>query len=146
MKTISRRLISMLLAITTVLCMIVPASAANNESEISPAASAYINTVWAEAVGSSGTVRVNFSISATGTMTSLGASYIEICNSSGTPVKAFYPSTTGGMTGYSSSSYSSHVTWYNATPGAKYYAVVYYQATNSSGHDTSSYVTAYTYA
>lgn len=146
MKAISRRFISMLLIVSAILCMIIPASAANNESELSPAASAYINTVWAEAVGSSGTVRVNFSITATRSMTSLGASCIEIYNSSGTTVKTFYPSTTGGMTGYSTAAYSSHVTWYNATPGAKYYAVVYYHATNSSGHDTSSYVTAYTYA
>lgn len=146
MKTISRRLLAVLLITATVFAMMVPVSAANGEDEVAPAASAYIDVVWAEAVGSSGTVRVNFSITATGNMTSLGATYIEICNAAGTPVKWFYPSTTGGMTGYSRSYYASHVTWYDATPGAKYYAIVYYQATNNSGHDTSVYTTAYTYA
>lgn len=136
----------MLLVVATVFCMIVPVSAATGEDEVAPAASAYINGVWAEAVGSNGTVTVNFSISATGTMTSLGASKIQIWNSGGTVSKTFFPSTTGGMTGYSRAYYSGSVTWYNATPGAKYYAVVYYQATNSSGGDSSSYVTAYTYA
>ena len=146
MKSISRRLIAMMLIAATIFCMIIPVSAANMEDEVSPAASAYIDAVWAEAVGSNGTVKVNFSISATGKMTSLGATEIRIVNSSGTTVKTFYPSTTGGMTGYSRDYYYGSVTWYYATPGAKYYAVVYYQATNSSGHDTSSYITAYTYA
>lgn len=146
MKTISRQFVALLLVIATVCCMVIPASAAEGDNGVAPSASAYINVVWAEAVGSSGTVRVNFSISATGTMTSLGATCIEIWNSGGTVSKTFYPGTTGGMTGYSRSSYSSNVTWYNATPGSKYYAVVYYQATNSSGHDTAVYTTAYTYA
>ena len=146
MKAISRRLLAMLLITATVFCMIVPVSAANGDDGVAPAASAYIDAVWAQAIGDDGSVRVNFSITATGKMTSLGATYIEIRNSSDTPVKAFYPSTTSGMTGYNKSYFSGHVIWNNATPGAKYYAVVYYQATNSSGHDTSSYVTAYTYA
>lgn len=144
MKALSRRLISVLLVICMISCMIIPASAANGESGVAPAASAYIDVVWAEAVGGSGTLTVNFSISATGNMTSLGATQIQIVNASGNTVKTFYSSSTGGMTGYSRSYYSSHVTWYSATAG-KYYAIVYYQATNSSGHDTSSYVTAYTY-
>ena len=146
MKSISRRFISLLLVVATVLCMIIPVAAAEADNGVAPAASAYIGSVWASAVGSNGTVTVNFSITATGTMTSLGATCIEIWNSGGTVSKTFYPSTTGGMTGYNSARYSSHVTWYNATPGSKYYAVVYYHATNSSGYDTSSYVTTYTYA
>ena len=146
MKAMFRRIIVMMLVVSTIMCMIVPASAANSNSDVSPAASAYINGVWAEAVGSDGDVRVNFSISATGTMTSLGASKIQIKDSSDTIVKTFYASTSGGMTGYSRSSYSSHVIWYDATPGAKYYAVVYFQATNSSGGDSSTYTTTYTYA
>lgn len=145
MKGVSRRVFAVLLVIATICCMISPASAAG-EDAVAPAASAYINAVWAQAIGSDGTVTVNFSITATGTMTSLGATEIQIRNSSGSVVKAFYPSTTGGMTGYSRSYYQSSVTWYNATAGAKYYAVVYYQATNSSGGDSSSYVTTYTYA
>ena len=146
MKSISRRFVALLLVIATVCCMIIPVAAAEGDNGVAPAASAYISGVWAEAVGSSGTVKVNFSISATGTMTSLGATCIEIWNSGGTVSKSFYPYTTGGMTGYNRSSYASSVTWYNATPGSKYYAVVYYQATNSSGHDTAVYTTAYTYA
>lgn len=146
MKILSRRLLAMVLVVATIFCMIVPASAATGEDEVAPAASAYINGVWAQAIGSNGTVKVNFSISATGTMTSLGATKIQIWNSGGTVSKTFYPSTTGGMTGYNRSSYASAVTWYNATPGSKYYAVVYYSASNSSGYDTAVYTTTYTYA
>ena len=146
MKAISRRLLAMLLITATVFCMIVPVSAANGDDGVAPAASAYINVVWAEAIGDDGSVRVNFSITATGKMTSLGATYIEIRNSAGTPVKGFYPSTTSGMMGSNKSYYSSNVVWNNATPGAKYYAVVYYAASNSSGHDTAVYTTTYTYA
>ena len=141
-----KRFVALLLAVATVCCMIIPVAATEGDNGVAPAASAYINVVWADAVGSNGTVTVNFSISATGKMTSLGATCIEIWNSGGTVSKTFYPSTTGGMTGYNSAYYQSAVTWYNATPGSKYYAVVYYQATNSSGHDTSSYITTYTYA
>lgn len=146
MNILSRRLLAMVLVVVTIFCMIVPASAATGEDEVAPAASAYINGVWAQAIGSNGTVKVNFSISATGTMTSLGATKIQIWNSGGTVSKTFYPATTGGMTGYNRSSYASAVTWYNATPGSKYYAVVYYSASNSSGHDTATYITTYTYA
>ena len=146
MKSISRRFISLLLVVATVVCMIIPVAAAEGDNGVAPAASAYISGVWASAVGSNGTVTVNFSITATGTMTSLGATEIRIKNSAGTTVKVFQPSTTGGMTGYNRGYFQSAVTWYNATPGSKYYAVVYYQATNSSGGDSSSYITAYTYA
>ena len=146
MKAISRRLLAMLLITATVFCMIVPVSAANGDDGVAPAASAYIGAVWAEAIGDNGSVRVNFSITATGKMTSLGATYIEIRNSAGTTVKAFEPTTTGGMVGYNKSYYSSNVVWYNATPGARYYAVVYYMANNSSGGDSAVYTTAFTYA
>lgn len=146
MKSIPRRLLAMLLITAAVFCIIIPVSAANGDDGVAPAASAYINGVWAEAIGNNGSVCVNFSITATRTMTSLGATYIEICNSSGTPVKSFYPAITSGMTGYNKVYYSSSVTWYGATPGAKYYAIVYYQASNSSGGDSAVYTTAYTYA
>lgn len=146
MKAISRHLLAMLLITATMFCMIVPVSAANGDDGVAPAASAYINGVWAEAIGDNGSVRVNFSITATGKMTSLGATTVEIRNSSGTVVKAFYPTTTSGMMGYNKYYYSSNVVWNNATPGAKYYAVVYYAANNSSGGDSAAYTTAYTYA
>ena len=146
MKPTLRHFVAMMLIASIFMCMIVPISAANNGSDVSPAASAYINGVWAEAVGSDGQVRVNFSITATRDMDNLGASVIMIKNSSGTTVKAFYASVRAELTGYNRSYYSNHVIWYDATPGAKYYAVVYFQATKGSGGDSSTYTTAYTYA
>lgn len=102
--------------------------------------SEYIRTASATASGGSGSITVSFSITAKSSMDKLGASKIEIKNSSGTIVKTFYSSTTTGMTTSNAISFSNSVT-YNGTSGVKYYAVVYFIASNTNGSGTGSCTT-----
>lgn len=135
--------IVILLTVSTVLSLAAPAMATDSVDNISPRASAYITGVWAGAYGGDGSIRIEFDITATGKMTSLGATSIEIINSSGRTVKTFVKSTTPSMMGSNQTYYSSSVTYYGATSGERYYAIVYYKASNSSGSDTTSYTTNY---
>lgn len=139
-----KRILALMLVVITVYAMTIPVTAANTNDSVSPRASAYINTVWASASKSGGTVTVKFSITGTNTMSSLGATTIEIKNSSGYTVKLFKSSTTSDMMGYNQGYYSSSVTWDGAESGKKYYAIVYYKASLGSGYDTTSYTTEYT--
>lgn len=102
--------------------------------------SEYIRTYSATASGGSGSITVDFSITAKSSMNKLGASKIEIKNSSGTTVKTFYSSTTTGMVTSNAITFTSSVT-YNGTRGVKYYAVVYFIASNTNGSDTDSWTT-----
>ena len=91
-----------------------------------------------------GSVKITFDITGTGTMTSIGATKIEIKNSSGTTVKT-YKNTDPGfsyMLASNRTSYASSVT-YPGLAGSSYYAVVYFKAGNSSGSDTDTYTTGY---
>lgn len=137
-----RRLIAVTVILVTLCTMMMPAFAANTDPGVSPQASYYITSDWASVSGGTGSITVSFSISATGKMTSLGAQYIDIYNASGTCVKTFKSSTTSGMltSGYS---HSSSVTYTGATSGARYYAVVTFKASNSSGGDSTTYTTGY---
>ena len=139
-----KRILAILLVVLTVCSMTIPVTAANRDDIASPQASAYISNVWASASKSGGTVTVEFSITGTGKMTSLGATTIAIYNSSGKVVKSFSSSTTSGMMGYNQGYYSSSVSWDGAESGKKYYAIVFYKASLGSGYDTTSYTTEYT--
>lgn len=143
MRTKTHRLIAVIVVIATLCTIMVPVFAADDDSGLSPQASYYINSYWASASGGPGSIKVSFGIVATGKMTSLGAMKIQILNSSGTVVKTFYASETSGMLASNRYSYSSSVTYYGATSGAKYYAVVTFKASNSSGGDSGTYTTGY---
>ncbi len=137
-------ILAVLLVVLTVCSMTIPVTAANRDDTVSPQASAYISNVWASAYKNRGTVTVEFSITATGKMTSLGATTIAIKDSSGDIVKTFSYTNTSGMMGYNEYYYSSSVSWNGAASGEKYYALVLYKASNSSGYDMTSYTTDYT--
>jgi len=90
-----------------------------------------------------GRITVNYSITATSKMTTIGATKVEIKNSSGTTLRT-YKSTDAGYEYMMSSNiaiYSSSVP-YQGISGNSYYAVVYFKAGNSSGSDTSTYTTS----
>jgi hypothetical protein len=108
-----------------------------------PEASDYIDYYSASISKSSTTMTVNFSIYATGTMTSLGASTIRIYSKSGsasTLVSTLSSSTTTGML-KSNSAYHSSSVQCSGTAGTQYYAVVTFYAADSSGSETKSYTT-----
>lgn len=142
MRSIIIRLSALLLVFSIVCAFPVSVSAVNGEDTIQPQSSNYISTTKASIFGGNGTITVKFSIAATGKMDSLGASVIRIKDTSGNIVKTFYSSSTNGMMGYNCAFHNGSVT-YNATSGQKYYAVVSFKATDSTGGDYDSYTTAY---
>lgn len=143
MRTKVNRFIAVVIVLATLSSMMVPAFAADSDSGIAPHASYYISSVYASASGGSGSIKVTFNITATGWMTNVGATKVQIYNYNDTLVKTFYSSTTGGMLASNQTAHSSSVTYNGATSGAKYYAIVYFEASNSSGGDSDYYITAY---
>ncbi len=149
MKITFRRLAALFLALAMFCAVPTPASAVEIETEapaedvIMPRASEYLAAYFASISETNGTVEVTFDVTATGRMTSVGATTIRIKDSSGATVKTFEYDTTPGMMGYNRISYAGSVT-YQGIPGKKYYASVTFKAANSSGSDTGTYVTPYT--
>ena len=143
MRTKAHRLIAATIVLAVLCSLMMPVLAVNTDSGISPQASYYITSDYAYVTGGTGSITVSFNITATGWMTSLGAQYIEIYNSSGTLVKTYNGYTTAGMLASNRTSYSSSVTYNGATKGTRYYAVVTFEAANSSGGDSTTYTTGY---
>lgn len=109
-------------------------------------ASEYIFARYASATkDSNGIVSVYFDITATGKMTEIGATKVEIKNTHNTTVKTFRCTDTGNehMMGSNKTFHASTVT-YQGLRGSAYYAVVYFKAGNSTGSDTRTYTTAFT--
>ena len=146
MKKQLLRILTLVLIVLMVGSISAPALAATGTGPDSPHASAYITSVYAYLTGGNGSITVNFSITATGTMTSLGATNIWIYDRYDNRVKTYSYTSTSGMMGSNDFFYQNSVTWNGATNGEKYYAVVAYKATNSSGYDTTSYTTDFVYA
>ena len=102
----------------------------------SPDASAYISSYSAAVLnGGNGKLKVQFTVCATNTMSSLGATVIRIYKSNGTFVTSIWYTDAGrsGMMG-SSKIYHSDTETITVTPGS-YYAKVTVYARNSSGSD-----------
>lgn len=143
MKTKAHRFIAIAIVLTILCTMTAPVFASDGDAGISPQASYYISVVSASASGGSRSIKVNFNITATGWMTSIGASKIEIYDYSDTLVKTYYGASTAGLLASNRTSYSGSVTYGDARTGAKYYAVVTFKAANSYGGDSDTYVTGY---
>ena len=143
MRTKLHRLTAVIVVLAVLSSMMMPVFATNADSGISPQASYYITSDYAFVSGGSRSITVHFNITATGMMTSLGASKVDIYDYSDTLVKTFYATTTSGMLASNRTSYSSTVTYGDARTGAKYYAVVTFKASNSSGGDSTTYTTSY---
>lgn len=144
MKSLGKRLIALMLVTVALFSITSPVYATDTENEVAPQSSAYIAAVWASATGVNGCVKVDFSITATGPMERLGATSVAIINSSGTIVQSYFYTSTPGMMGYNRTYFAGSVTYRDATPGGRYYAVVGYKAGDSTGSDTTSYTTAFT--
>jgi len=98
----------------------------------------YSSSISAVATGS-GKVDFKFSITATGKMTEIGVTKIEVKNSSGVTVKTFRNTDRdySFMIGTNKTTHSGTVT-YQGVSGNKYYAIAYFKAANSTGSDTAS--------
>lgn len=131
----SKRLIRVL-AISLVLIFIISTGAFATMQ-----ASYYIITTDAYISSTSGKLNIEFSITATGTMSQLGASLIRLYKADGTLVKTYsywyYPEMMTTDDFY----HGSYVTYDNPVYGEHYYAVVTLVARNSSGSDSVDEVT-----
>lgn len=106
-------------------------------------ASQFISSTWAIATAmGDGKVDIDFSIDGTGTMNSIGATYIRVYKGDGTHVKTFSYTDKGYEYLMATKTYThdGYVT-FQGTPGINYYAVVTMYAGNDDGHDTRSYET-----
>lgn len=139
------RMLAVLLVFALTLAMQPVVLAARGEDTVNPTASTCIASSSASISAYKGTVTVSFSITGTGKMTSLGATKVQIKDSSGSVVKTFYSSTTSGMMGYNKTYHSGSVT-YSGSTGTKYYAVVSFKAANATDSDTTTRTTGYTTA
>ena len=134
-----RRSIAFVLVIATALSL--GAFAAYNPPD-SPDASAYISSYSVSIInGGSGKLKVDFDVTATGVMTKIGATCINIYKCNGSYVGTIWNTDSGrsGMLG-SNKIYHSDVETYNVTPGS-YYVVVTVYAKNSSGFDAIAVTT-----
>lgn len=107
-----------------------------------PDASAYISSYLVRILnGGSGTLKVDFNVTGTGTMTKIGATCIKIYKCDGTYVATIWSTDSGrsGMLG-SNKAYHSDVENYTVTPGS-YYVKVSIYAKNSSGYDVITVTT-----
>lgn len=111
---------------------------------VEPRTSQYIYTSYASAIKErDGNLKIEFTLSTLGTMKKIGASKIEVYKSDDTLVETFKYTVKGyeDMMGSNASRYSSSVN-YSGASGQKYYAVVTFYASNSSGSDSVTYTTA----
>lgn len=141
MKKRLARLVALFLIFALTICPMT-AFAAAGDPGVSPQASNYINSTYAQITNKSGTITVGFSIAGTGYMTRIGATQIQVKNSSGAVVKTFHYSTTDGMMASGAYTHSGSVSFQGSASG-KYYAVVSFRAGNGTGYDTDTYVTGY---
>lgn len=109
---------------------------------VEPKASNYISSTAATISNTDGRVEVSFRIVGTGKMTSIGATQIQIKDSTGTVQKTFNYTTTSGMMSYNSIGHIGSVVYYGSA-STRYYAVITFRSSNSTGSDTSTYVTSY---
>lgn len=125
-----------------VLCMMmlfsVSAAAAYDPPD-SPDASYYIAAYSANVLnGGNGNIKVVFSVTGTGVMSSIGASAISIYKSNGTYVTTIYYFSSGrsGMMGSNRMYHSDTESIY--VGAGSYYAVITFYAGNSSGSDSKT--------
>lgn len=115
----------------------------NNNNVNQPQSSAYISS-YSGKISPQGNGRFNiiFTVTGTGTMTQIGASYIRIYKN-GTQVDSFWNTSSGrsGMMGYNTFMLVDTES-YQGVSGATYYAKITFVAQNSSGSDIKYYTTS----
>lgn len=112
-------------------------------SDIQPYASEYLSayTVALAPGDNSGEVRLAFSVLATGKMTQLGISKVEIYKSNGSYVTTIYSNSANKMLGYSTEHHNGNYV-YSGVSGTSYYAKVTVYAKDSTGSDSRVVTTA----
>lgn len=133
-----KRVASALLAVVVVMCSCSPAHAA----VVQPRASAYLSRYIATLSEgtASGQLDIAFSVTASGVMTKVGVSRIDIYRANGSFVTSISGSTANGLLTSSSMHHSGTYT-YNGISGISYYAKVTVYAGNATGSDSRTITT-----
>lgn len=140
MKKRSIRLLAMLLIVSLVLSSV--SFAANRPAE-EIQSSKYLTSYSGKIVPTGGgKFNVEFKVLGTGVMTKIGASRIVIYKND-TIIEHIWYTDPGrsGMMGYNCILHADTES-YSGVSGAKYYAVIYFYATNQNGSDAKTYKTA----
>lgn len=124
-----------LAAVLAVGCLCIPASAVSRASEYLKHYEATLSSG-----GSSGELRLNFDVTATGKMTSMGIEKIIIYKANGVEAANIDGTTRNGLLVSNTFRHKSSYT-YTGTPGTSYYAVVTFYAGDGSGSDSKEYTT-----
>ncbi len=143
MKSTTKRLFSLVLTFIVIFSFSIPAFA-ESDDDANIRASDYITSVYAHTSISNGMVYVNYSITGTGTMNSIGATAIMVFKSNNVGVTYLDSSNTSGLMGSNTFYYSNTISCCSAQSGEHYYAIVLYRAEDSTGYDTTSYTTPWT--
>ena len=133
------------ISITVVLALLmaVPALAAEGRAMDASNYFSYTNAYLSKVSGT--TFKICFHVTGTGTMDEIGASYIQVQessnNSSWTPVASYYRSSYPNMITTYDSVYSDYVS-YTGTTGKYYRAYVEFYAMDDTGSGYKSYTTS----
>ena len=128
MTCIKKRTLSLLLCVTLMFVMIVPASARASE---------YFHRTYVEVTHiGNGVLRIKVDLAATGTMQELGATqvtvYEETSNGNYEPIKTYTREEYPSLVTYNRASYVTYITHYGS-PGKTYYALCAFYAKNING-------------
>lgn len=125
------------------LLLIIPTYAVEGKAIEASDYFSYTNAFLSKVSGT--TFKINFHVTGTGTMDEIGVSYIQLQvssnNSSWSPVKSFYKSSTANMIDYNSSIHADDIT-YTGTTGMYYRAYVEFYAMDDTGSGYKSYTTS----
>lgn len=137
-----KRIVAAILALILIFSLCATAFA----EEIMPLANAYINSKTGSiSRHGDGTIDIYFYVCATGKMSSLGASKIELYKADGSLMKTFYSSSYSNMLTSNDYAYGSSVS-YSGKEGESYYAVITFYASCDDGSSTATYTTSVTKA
>lgn len=126
-----QRIIALVLA--SAMCMSICAFAeGDTNKEEQDRSSRYIasKTAAVSAMGS-GTIRIDYSVTAYYTIDELGACQINLYKSTGQLMKTYYSSAYANMMGYNCVTHDGYVT-YPGTPGTGYYVTILFYAKDGS--------------
>ena len=127
--------------IAVVLVLISVLSTPAHAETIEPRASDYIFSYFAQILPQGdGEIKIDFTITATGEMSQLGATLIEVYDANGGCVKTFRRINYSNMIEYNTFYMRSNLTYYG-TAGTQYYAKITFYAKNSNGYDSKTYYT-----
>ena len=142
MKQRTIQFFALLLALSAVFSS--PALAASKGSDIVPHASYYLSSYDASCTSSGKTISIHYDVTATGTMSNVGAISAFLYESSNgtnfTCVRSYYAAIEGNMLKQNAAFYGKTLT-YSGTVGRYYYAIVNIYADNSSGSDVRAFTT-----